>query len=51
MGRDVGAEVLEAEGIAKRFTDTLALDGVDFGVRAGEVHVLIARTAQVNPRW
>ncbi|HZA16517.1 MAG TPA: ATP-binding cassette domain-containing protein [Pseudonocardiaceae bacterium] len=41
MGRDVGAEVLQAEKIAKRFTDTLALDGVDFEVRAGEVHVLI----------
>ncbi|MGH8927319.1 MAG: ABC transporter ATP-binding protein [Acidimicrobiia bacterium] len=41
MGGGVGAEVLRAEGITKRFTGALALDGVDFGVQAGEVHVLL----------
>ncbi len=41
MGRRVGPEGLRAEGITKRFTGVLALDGVDFGVRAGEVHALL----------
>ena len=35
------AELLRAEGITKRFTGALALDGVDFTLRAGEVHVLL----------
>ena len=41
MGCDAGTKVLQAEGITKRFTGALALDGVDFGVRAGEVHALL----------
>ncbi|HEX9483193.1 MAG TPA: sugar ABC transporter ATP-binding protein [Gemmatimonadaceae bacterium] len=32
---------LEVSGIAKRYGATLALDGVDLAVRAGEVHALI----------
>ncbi|MCP2168938.1 sugar ABC transporter ATP-binding protein [Goodfellowiella coeruleoviolacea] len=45
-GGDAGAgqaagELLRVEGITKRFTGALALDGVDFQVRAGEVHVLL----------
>jgi ribose transport system ATP-binding protein len=35
------AELLRAKGITKRFTGALALDGVDFEVRSGEVHVLL----------
>ena len=35
------AELLRATGITKRFTGALALDGVDFDVRSGEVHVLL----------
>ncbi|HEX6340371.1 sugar ABC transporter ATP-binding protein [Umezawaea sp.] len=35
------AELLRATGITKRFTGALALDGVDFEVRSGEVHVLL----------
>ena len=33
--------VLRAEGIAKHFDATLALDGVDFEVRPGEIHALV----------
>src|SRR5678810_967415 len=33
--------MLEVSGIGKRFGATTALDGVDFTVRAGEVHALI----------
>lgn len=33
--------VLEARGIVKQFPGVRALDGVDFAVRAGEIHVLI----------
>jgi ribose transport system ATP-binding protein len=37
-----GAEpLLEVRGLTKRFTGTLALDAVDFDVRAGEVHALL----------
>ncbi len=32
--------LLELKGITKRFPGVLALDGVDFDLRAGEVHVL-----------
>src|SRR5260221_12437841 len=32
---------LDVSGIAKRYGATLALDGVDLAVRAGEVHALI----------
>jgi ribose transport system ATP-binding protein len=35
------AELLRATGVTKRFTGALALDGVDFEVRSGEVHVLL----------
>jgi len=32
---------LDVHGIVKRYGATTALDGVDFGVRAGEVHALV----------
>jgi ribose transport system ATP-binding protein len=32
---------LDVSGIVKRYGATVALDGVDFGVRAGEVHALV----------
>jgi len=32
--------LLEMTGISKRFPGVLALDDVDFDLRAGEVHVL-----------
>src|SRR6476619_3633726 len=33
--------MLEVTGIAKRFGATIARDGVDFSVRAGEIHALV----------
>src|SRR6476646_10172232 len=33
--------MLDVTGIVKRFGATIALDGVDFSVRAGEVHALV----------
>ncbi len=36
-GRDL---LLEMTGISKRFPGVLALDDIDFDLRAGEVHVL-----------
>ena len=35
--------VLEARGLTRRFTGVLALSGVDFRVRAGEVHALMGQ--------
>ena len=41
-GRDGGAaELLRARGVSKRFAGVTALDGVDFDLRAGEVHALV----------
>jgi len=37
---DIGT-ALQLEQVSKRYTGTLAVDGVDFDVRAGEVHALI----------
>jgi ribose transport system ATP-binding protein len=39
--QNVAELLLRAQGITKRFTGALALDGVDFEVRSGEVHVLL----------
>src|SRR5687767_3424514 len=36
---------LEMRGIVKRFPGVTAVDGVDFDVRAGEVHALLAENA------
>src|SRR6218665_3049020 len=36
-----GEYVLEARGVLKIFGNHVALDGVDFGLRAGEVHALL----------
>ena len=36
-----GAAVLRVAGVTKRFGATIALDGVDFSVAAGEVHALV----------
>ena len=39
-----------AEGLTKHFGATVALDGVDFDVAAGEIQPSSARTAPANPR-
>jgi ribose transport system ATP-binding protein len=39
-GLAVPAAVLQANGVSKRFPGVLALDGIDFHLLAGEVHVL-----------
>ena len=37
----LGTEVLRIEGVSKCFPGTLAVDRVDFTVKAGEVHALV----------
>jgi ABC-type multidrug transport system ATPase subunit len=37
----VSEEILRAEGLRKTFPGVVALDGVDLGLRTGEVHVLL----------
>ncbi len=34
-------EILRVQGLRKRFPGVMAFDGVDFDLRAGEVHVLL----------
>src|SRR6202012_5072784 len=35
------SQLLEVQGLTKRFTGVLALDGGDFSLRAGEIHALM----------
>ncbi len=37
------APLLRVRGVSKRFTATLALDRIDFDVRAGEIHALLGQ--------
>ena len=41
MSGDTGERLLRIRDLAKRFGPTVALDGVDLEVRAGEVHALV----------
>jgi len=41
--REASPIVLAGRGLGKRFGQTLALDGVDLSLRAGEVHVLMGQ--------
>src|SRR5207249_7570189 len=36
-------DIIELQGITKRFPGVLALDGVDLAIRRGEVHVLVGQ--------
>src|SRR5258708_3267286 len=42
-GAATSGELLDVAGLSKRFTGTLALDGIDFDVRHGEVHALLGQ--------
>ena len=41
---------MEMRGIVKRFPGVLAVDHIDFDVRAGEVHASSAKTAPAKAR-
>jgi len=43
QGAATSRPLLEATGLTKRFTATLALDNIDFDVRRGEVHALLGQ--------
>jgi ribose transport system ATP-binding protein len=43
LSRMEDQNLLAMHGISKRFTATLALDAVDFDVRAGEIHALLGQ--------
>ena len=40
-GREAGPPVLELRGVRKSYGAVLALKGVDFTIRAGEVHAIV----------
>lgn len=42
--------VVEIRGIVKRFTQTIALVGVDFAVQAGEIHTLVGENGNTSSR-
>ena len=45
-----GVPLLELSGICKSFGGVQALKDVDFALKAGEIHGLVARTAPARAR-
>ena len=48
VGLTLPKPILQAQAVSKQFPGVLALDEVDFELRAGEVHVLFGETAPAN---